>query len=205
MRNLQLPTKTDVGLAILFACEVVRNAAIAWSADDPILTMYWAHYLLMLVLALTRHRPAMLDRRVSTATLCAVSYAYPYLLGRLFGPGGWSLPVPGLALGLMWCGLLLSIASVLCLGRSFGIRPALRGLAERGPYAVVRHPLYASYLLADMGLLAAGASLWLVLGTAIGWMTLWVRIQREEAVLSTSAAWLAYARRVRFRVVPRVL
>jgi protein-S-isoprenylcysteine O-methyltransferase Ste14 len=52
---------------------------------------------------------------------------------------------------LQLAGLLAAITSLAALGRSFGFVAADRGLKTRGPYGVVRHPLYASYLLIQGG------------------------------------------------------
>jgi protein-S-isoprenylcysteine O-methyltransferase Ste14 len=38
-------------------------------------------------------------------------------------------------------------SALAALGRSFGFVAADRGLRASGPYAMVRHPVYASYLL----------------------------------------------------------
>jgi protein-S-isoprenylcysteine O-methyltransferase Ste14 len=48
-------------------------------------------------------------------------------------------------LGLQLAGLAVCVMSLLALGRSFGFVAADRGLVTRGPYALVRHPVYASY------------------------------------------------------------
>jgi hypothetical protein len=72
--------------------------------------------------------------------------------GVLFRPVGahphWGVTA-GLAVQLL--GLCMCVASFLTLGRSFGFAAADRGLVGRGPYAVVRHPIYASYLLLQAG------------------------------------------------------
>ena len=46
-------------------------------------------------------------------------------------------------------GLLFVIAGKITLGRSFGIVPANRGVVA-GPYTLVRHPIYAGYLLSHI-------------------------------------------------------
>ena len=48
-------------------------------------------------------------------------------------------------------GLLFAIASVAFLGRCFGVLPDVRGLVMRGPYRLVRHPLYLGELTAAAG------------------------------------------------------
>src|SRR6266516_7763001 len=67
--------------------------------------------------------------------------------GLLLRPGG-AHPAWGVetGFGLQLVGLVIAITSLLALGRSFGFVAADRGLKTRGPYAVVRHPIYASYL-----------------------------------------------------------
>ena len=56
-------------------------------------------------------------------------------------------------------GLLFAIASVAFLGRCFGVLPDVRGLVTRGPYRLVRHPLYLGELTAALGIVL-GAQRW---------------------------------------------
>ena len=51
-----------------------------------------------------------------------------------------------------FAGLAFSLASVAVLGRCFGILPDVRGLVVRGPYRLVRHPLYLGELTAALGI-----------------------------------------------------
>lgn len=96
----------------------------------------------------------------------------------------------------------LACASLLFLGRSFAILPARREVVARGPYRVVRHPAYACELV--MVIAAGAARSWevaIALGALVT-LSLVPRIRAEEAMLSGDDAWAAYARRVRFRLVP---
>ena len=84
----------------------------------------------------------------------------------------------------------------------FGIRPALRGLVTSGPYRFVRHPMYLSYVLADIGYnLQEWNSVTLLL-VLVGWASLVYRIHAEERVLSQHAEWPAYVGLVRYRLFP---
>jgi protein-S-isoprenylcysteine O-methyltransferase Ste14 len=68
---------------------------------------------------------------------------------------------------LLFAGLAFSIASVAALGRCFGVLPDVRGLVVRGPYRLVRHPLYLGELTASLGIVVgarnpvAAAGAWL--------------------------------------------
>jgi protein-S-isoprenylcysteine O-methyltransferase Ste14 len=53
---------------------------------------------------------------------------------------------------LLFGGLLFALASVAVLGRCFGVLPDVRGLVTRGPYRLVRHPLYLGELTASLGM-----------------------------------------------------
>ncbi|HKV67539.1 MAG TPA: isoprenylcysteine carboxylmethyltransferase family protein [Gaiellales bacterium] len=53
---------------------------------------------------------------------------------------------------LLIAGLVFAICSVAVLGRCFGILPDVRGLVTRGPYRLVRHPLYLGELTAVLGI-----------------------------------------------------
>ena len=59
----------------------------------------------------------------------------------------------------MLLGLLVQIAAKLALWRSFGVVPANRGVKTRGPYRLLRHPMYAGYTLTHIGFLIGFPSL----------------------------------------------
>jgi protein-S-isoprenylcysteine O-methyltransferase Ste14 len=99
---------------------------------------------------------------------------------------------------------ILSLASLLTLGRSFGIRPALRRLVTGGPYRFVRHPIYLSYVLADIGYNLEEWNAGTLILVGAGWISLLYRIQMEERVMSRAAQWSAYSESVRYRLIPGV-
>jgi protein-S-isoprenylcysteine O-methyltransferase Ste14 len=125
--------------------------------------------------------------------------------GTLFRPVG-SHPAWGVHLGLVvqLIGLAMCVVSFLALGRSFGFAAADRGLVRRGPYAVVRHPIYASYLLLQGGYVLQSPSIWN--GAVMVFVTLCNlgRIRAEDRMLATNEAHADYRGRVRWRMVPGI-
>ena len=96
--------------------------------------------------------------------------------------------------------------ATLALGTNFSLLPHYRTLVTAGPYRLVRHPLYASYLLAD-GTLAVGmasgaaVALWLVELALLA-----DRARREERLLAAAdPVYHAYAATVRYRLIPFIL
>jgi len=123
----------------------------------------------------------------------------------------------GVWLVIFVIGAIGACASLLTLGRSFAIFVARRDLVARGPYRIVRHPAYAAELAMVLATAGAGASLDLddrVLGVprvvaailialaAIG--SIMARAREEEIFLAGDAAYLAYTKAVRFRLLPFV-
>jgi protein-S-isoprenylcysteine O-methyltransferase Ste14 len=119
------------------------------------------------------------------------------------GPGAGLLP-PLVCVFTMICGLVVQIHAKLALGRSIGLVAANRGLKHSGPYNLVRHPMYAGYLLTDIGFWLNSPTLWnaAVYAAALGVQVL--RILAEERFLSQSETYRDYIQRVRFRLVPGV-
>jgi protein-S-isoprenylcysteine O-methyltransferase Ste14 len=106
--------------------------------------------------------------------------------------------------GLQLAGLAVAIISLLALGRSFGFVAADRGLKTRGPYAVVRHPIYASYLLIQSGYVLQSLSLWNIVIFAFVSACNIGRALAEEDLLTGSHAYRAYQQQVRWRLIPHL-
>lgn len=103
--------------------------------------------------------------------------------------------------GLM-IGSALQIAGVLSLNRSLAIVPALRQLKTGGMYAIVRHPIYTSYLVTFSCYLAANTSATnlLIVATSLG--LLLARVHFEERHLGQTPEYRAYRGRVQWRLIP---
>jgi protein-S-isoprenylcysteine O-methyltransferase Ste14 len=99
-------------------------------------------------------------------------------------------------------GLPLMLVGWLYLGRHFGLLPANRGLVVRGPFRLIRHPVYAAWLLTALGTSMAAPSVrnFALVALTIPFMV-W-RIALEEELLDRDAQYLAYRQRVRWRLVP---
>ena len=166
--------------------------------------IYVAQHVLVLGIALTRHPPRAQDRSPASTVAVVVSYAYPYAQVALlrWGTGYVVWPTVGLLLVTVAAGL--SLASLLTLGRGFGLRPALRHLATTGSYRLVRHPIYLAYILADVGYNLTEWARGSVLLMLVGWASLVYRIQAEERILSQDGAWADYRASVRYRLIPRI-
>ena len=166
--------------------------------------IYVLQHLIVLGIALTRPRAKVWDYSIASSIAVGVAYAYPYaqVIYLRWSPGYVVSPAAGLVLVTLAAGL--SLVSLLAMGRLFGVRPALRGLVTSGPYRIVRHPMYLSYTLADIGYnLQEWNSITLLL-VLVGWMSLVYRIHAEERVLSQHAEWPAYIVLVRYRLFPGI-
>jgi protein-S-isoprenylcysteine O-methyltransferase Ste14 len=203
LRVLGPSARTPADL-LLFGVTVVELGLLLWTTPAFGIAdwIYVSQHLLVLRIALTRAAPRVQDRSPLSAAAVVVSYAYPYAqviyIKRVPDEQVW---VAG-GLVLVTLAACLSCASLLALGRRFGIRPALRDLVTRGPYRIVRHPIYLSYVLADIGYNLQGWNSGTVLMVLAGWTSLIYRIRAEERVLAQDAGWESYAGTVRSRLLP---
>ena len=128
-----------------FYLETHRPIGIVFSAQQT-----------LVVLAYLIRRPARVVTRRPVDWILAFAGTF---IGVLFRPeaehpawgvwGGTVLQVSGVA---------VVAACIVTLGRSFGFAAADRGVVTRGPYAAVRHPMYAAYLLLGSGSLLQSLS-----------------------------------------------
>lgn len=84
--------------------------------------------------------------------------------------------------------------ALLTLRRSFSVFPEARKLVRHGPYALVRHPLYAAYILTYVLIALPRVGPAALLLAALGIAAELLRARNEERVLSASFAdYAAYA------------
>ena len=164
--------------------------------------IYVLQHLMVLGFALTRSEPLMTDYSVPSNIAVGVAYICPYaqVICLYWWPGKVAWPEGGLV--LVTLAAVFSVVCLLTIGKRFGVRPALRGLVTRGPYRVVRHPLYLSYVIAHIGFnlqVWNVATLFLAL---LGWAAMVCRIRAEERVLSQDPSWPAYVAAVPYRLLP---
>jgi protein-S-isoprenylcysteine O-methyltransferase Ste14 len=156
---------------------------------------------LVIVLTVIRRPAQIVDRSMRAAMVTAVSVIGPPLL--LPSDGGGLVPdfVTAAASAL---GLGLVVLGKVTLGRSFGLVPANRGVVIRGPYALVRHPIYSGYLVTHLAFLVAHPRWWNVVVIATADIALVARALIEERVLNRDSEYQAYCQRVEWHLVPGV-
>lgn len=190
---------TTTALAAMSAVFAIAHLQHWRRTGDPKGVAVAIEEIIVVVLAISRRRPVASSTR-TTDWIAAFAGSYGALLLR---PAGDAL------FGLEWCwtalqilGAVCAIAALLRLRRSFGVVAANRGVTRSGMYRVVRHPLYASYLVAMTGyVLAAPTARNVIVVAAVTVAQLW-RISAEERVLDADDDYRAYKATVRYRLVP---
>ena len=156
---------------------------------------------LVVLLTVLRRRASIVDRSFGAAVVTAISLVGPVLLRTVQGPG----LLPDLATVVVSAlGLIVVIAGKIALGRSFGIAPANRGVVIAGPYGIVRHPIYAGYVLTHVAFACAYPTLRNVALVILTDAALMIRALYEERVLAKDRKYQTYCRRVAWHVVPGV-
>jgi len=196
----------------------------AWSLD------YWEGWAFLINFAicstaitayLARYDPALLERRLRAGPMAEreprqkiiMAWASLGFLALLVLPGidhqfGWS-QVP---LSLVVAGhvlIVLGFAGFFVVVRENPFSSATVELAEKhrvidtGPYALVRHPMYAAALLLVVGMPLALGSSWTLLLIPLITPALAARLLDEERFLAEKLpGYDAYRQRVRWRLIP---
>lgn len=128
-----------------------------------------------------------------------------FFAGWIILSGAWLAKQP-VWLILETVGLTLGVWAIFAMGiANFNITPEVkRGgrFVARGPYSVIRHPMYAAVLLTTLALVADQPTVWrwLLWGALLS--TLLIKLSYEEALLKRQyPEYAAYCRRTR-RLIP---
>jgi protein-S-isoprenylcysteine O-methyltransferase Ste14 len=177
----------------LAVCRVAGTAVAGRALATALLT---AQELLVAALLLARRSSRAVSPRLSDRLVAAAALFVP--LG-LHAPGA---AATGFAAALEAAGLLLALLATATLGRHLGLLPAVRGITTRGVYAMVRHPMYAAYMMLFVAYVAGEPSPHNATLAVAACALLVVRLRAEEAVLGRHIDYQAYCRRVPWRLVP---
>jgi protein-S-isoprenylcysteine O-methyltransferase Ste14 len=216
-------------LASLAALILVMGAIIFAAAGT---TTYWQAWLFLacylaasLVVSfwLVRNDTALLERRMRGGPFAEGERSQKIIMAitslgfvaLLVVPGldrrfGWS-SMPGSVVILGDLLLLLGWLGILAVFRANSYAAATiqvtsgQTVISTGPYALVRHPMYAAALLMLLGIPIALGSWWgalvlLALIPALGWRL----IDEERLLLRDLAGYAEYRRKVRWRLIPYI-
>jgi protein-S-isoprenylcysteine O-methyltransferase Ste14 len=155
---------------------------------------------MLLVLFLARRPAAAESPSLPLWLLGFAGTALPLLLRPSDGPG---FVRAGTVIQI--AGMVMVVAGLLSLRRSFAVVPGNRGVREGGLYRIVRHPIYISELVAVLGAVLVNPTLanWAVWVCECGLQ--FARARAEEEFLSSDPVYRAYRERVRYRLLPGVL
>ena len=152
-----------------------------------------AHSLLAVIL-LVLHRKSTQDSTPIQQFIAWCSALLPLIIQV-------GLEVPVIVRLLSLGGVFFSIWGLTCLGKAFDIAPADRGLVIRGPYRLLRHPVYAGEFFSALMMALTDLSLWNGIAISLLMITLILRIQWEEKIIH---GYADYARQVPNRLVPGI-
>jgi protein-S-isoprenylcysteine O-methyltransferase Ste14 len=163
--------------------------------------MLLASEALVVIFTLVRRRAGIVDRSIGAAVVTTLSLIGPPLL-RADSTAGL---MPDLLTALLsGVGMALVITSQLTLGRSFGLIPANRGVVVKGPYGLVRHPIYLGYVISHVAFVVAHPTIWNIGIFAAADAALIVRALVEERILAGDERYQAYCQRVGWHLVPGI-
>jgi protein-S-isoprenylcysteine O-methyltransferase Ste14 len=176
-----------------FTFATAVSAFLAWEQPSLLAWLVTAHNAILAVIYARRQPTRSYDRIGLGLGLLAAFFP-------LASPYPDSSVTPIVIIGYLGYGLVFW--SLLALGSRFGVAPADRGLITKGPYRLVRHPMYLGELTLRAALLVdspqpvlASTMLTVLIIIQI------LRIQREERIID---GYGQYAGRVRFRLLPGV-
>lgn len=177
----------------------------------------------LITLYLTKHDPALLQRRMrggptaekrkpqrAAMLLATIGFVGAMVVPALDHRFGWShVPVVVVVLGDILTALWFAVAFLVFRENTYSA--ATIQIAEgqtvisTGPYAIVRHPMYAGGLFSFLGTSLALGSWWGMLAVVIVMPALvWRLVDEERFLRGNLPGYAEYSRRVRYRLIPGV-
>jgi protein-S-isoprenylcysteine O-methyltransferase Ste14 len=226
MKN-ELASQRTLGKAAwarLFLAFTVVAAMLFLSAGTVRYWEAWLYLAVVLVVSslmvkhLLSHSPALLERRLrmrekEPRQRWIVGFVWLWLVATYLAPGfdrrwgGSEVPLLAVMIGELF--VLLGYGVIFRVfkenpyaSRIVEVEPDQKVVAS-GPYAVIRHPMYAGALLIALGTPVALGSYWGLLPAAFILPIVVARLRHEESVLARDLeGYRDYLRHTRYRLIP---
>jgi protein-S-isoprenylcysteine O-methyltransferase Ste14 len=188
-------------LTVAFSYFAARMIGSYLETRTAINLLFLANEACVVAFILLRRRTADISRRPAD---WLIGFGGTFLPLLLVPPGGHPLLPAAFCNMLLLIGFATHLAAKLTLRRSFGVIAANRGVKLSGPYRIVRHPMYAGYMLTQAALLLSGPSLHNCVLVACCWALQIARILAEERVLGADERYRDLMQATPYRLVPGV-
>lgn len=156
----------------------------------------WIALAILWVIGASRTKPAARVQtsgsRLLQAGLSSAGFLFllhPYMrtgpLAWRFLPESSGLSYTGLA--LTFCGAALALWARILLGRNWSASVTIKQdheIIRRGPYKLVRHPIYSGFLLSTLGTALAFGELRVLFGIGFVFLGFWLKLRTEETFLA---------------------
>lgn len=175
----------------------------------------------LIVLYLAKRDPALLERRMRggpsaekrKSQRAAMSLATGGFIAAMVVPAldhrfRWSsVPIFAVILGDVLTALWFGVAFLVFRENSFSAATVLiaegQTVISPGPYAIVRHPMYAGGLLSFIGTSLALGSWWGMLALVVVLPAfIWRLVDEERLLRGNLPGYAEYSKRVRYRLIP---
>ena len=188
-------------ICVLFGLVCQNLFAEFWRTGHLTGLFFLASESLVVIFTLLRRRASIVDGSPLAVVITTVSLFGPWLVRAR---GAAALVPDPVTLAITIAGASVVVVSKFTLGRSFGLIPANRGVIVRGPYRLVRHPIYTGYWIMHAALLLAHPEPLNFLAIFLADGATVIRALKEERVLCQDAEYREYCGRVRWHFVPGV-
>lgn len=200
-QHLTLDRFEQVVVSIMFSIFAYRMANNLITIGSPAGFIYLFDQLIVLAFILARRRSDQITKRSWEWFAAFAGTLLPLLV----------VPVEGVPLApsvisgsLMLVGMVIHLTAKFTLRRSMGVVAANRGVKVSGPYRIVRHPMYAGYVIVLAGMLLNWPSLQNFVVMFLCWGIVILRIISEERVLASDPLYRDLKATTRFRLIPGI-
>ena len=144
-----------------------------------------------------------LHQIVLNVALILLFWPAPYLRGW-FLPQSWHFMV-AIGVTIQIAFFAMAISARRHLGKNWAAEVRIgegHELVQSGPYRIVRHPIYAAYLIGQIGFFLLNPSPWNAAIYSVGLVVQIFRIAAEERVLAHDPGFAAFCAQTRYRLIP---